>query len=285
MFENQSQLEKNASGLPAAPAASGGARQHRLMAAALALLIIALLIVIYRSLSPSSDEEADYDPPADATATTSIPDPVPAPAMAALPAAKGHASAKNHAGSHAASSATKSASPDPASPTAATDAPPMTAQTERTVLPPLEVEVVAGDNHQTVRPGSNSVRLDLQRGVPPQPSTEATAAAPPDTAASSTHDAAEKVEMSAGEQLVTRTVRPEYPLLARQAKVQGSVILQVLIGKDGVIQNLRVVGGPPILASAAQDAVRQWRFKPHVVGQEAVETQAKIIVNFTISTN
>jgi protein TonB len=63
------------------------------------------------------------------------------------------------------------------------------------------------------------------------------------------------------------------------------VILQALIGKDGIIQNLRVVSGPRILAGAAEDAVRQWRFKPHFVGGEAVETQAKITVNFTISTN
>src|ERR1700730_12161200 len=71
----------------------------------------------------------------------------------------------------------------------------------------------------------------------------------------------------------------------RQMKVQGSVVLQALIGKDGIIQNLRVVSGPRILASAAEDAVRQWHFKPHFEGTEAVETQAKITVNFTISTN
>ena len=85
--------------------------------------------------------------------------------------------------------------------------------------------------------------------------------------------------------IVTRPVTPNYPLLARQMKVQGSVILQALIGKDGIIQNLRVVSGPHILSSAAQDAVRQWHFKPHFEGDEAVETQAKITVNFTISTN
>ena len=68
-------------------------------------------------------------------------------------------------------------------------------------------------------------------------------------------------------------------------KVEGSVILQALIGKDGTIQNLRVVSGPHILANAAQDAVRQWHFKPHYEGSEAVETEAKITVNFTISTN
>jgi protein TonB len=85
--------------------------------------------------------------------------------------------------------------------------------------------------------------------------------------------------------IVTSPVKPSYPVLARQMKVQGSVILRALIGKDGIIQNLRVVSGPHILASAAQDAVRQWHFKPHVEGSESVETEAKITVNFTISTN
>jgi protein TonB len=85
--------------------------------------------------------------------------------------------------------------------------------------------------------------------------------------------------------MVMRSVQPEYPMLARQMKVQGSVILQALIGRDGMIQDLRVLSGPPILASAAQEAVRQWHFKPHYVGAQPVETRASITVNFMISTN
>ena len=86
-------------------------------------------------------------------------------------------------------------------------------------------------------------------------------------------------------EVVSQPVKPDYPLLARQMKVQGSVILQALIGRNGLIQDLRVLSGPPILASAAQEAVKQWHFKPHYQGAEPVETQAKITVNFTISTN
>jgi len=101
-----------------------------------------------------------------------------------------------------------------------------------------------------------------------------------------TANAAERVQMSADtSDVVSRPVQPDYPLLARQMKVQGSVILQALIGRDGLIQDLRVVSGPPILATAAQDAVKQWHFKPHYQGSDAVETQARITVNFTISTN
>ena len=73
-------------------------------------------------------------------------------------------------------------------------------------------------------------------------------------------------------------------MLARQMKVQGSVVLQALIGKDGLIQDLRVLSGPGILSTAAQEAVRQWRFKPYLQNGQAVETEANITVNFTIST-
>jgi protein TonB len=168
-----------------------------------------------------------------------------------------------------------------------TDPPPPAATiTARTVLPPLEVEVVAGDTHRKIHPGSSSVRVDMQPDTRPQPATDVNTAGDSETTAKITSDAPERVQMSATtSDAVASPVRPNYPLLARQMKVEGSVILQALISRDGVIQNLRVVSGPNILANAAQDAVRQWHFKPHYEGSEAVETQAKITVNFTISTN
>ena len=84
---------------------------------------------------------------------------------------------------------------------------------------------------------------------------------------------------------MARPVEPDYPLLAKQMKVQGSVVLQALIGKAGTIEDLRVLSGPAILSSAAMEAVKQWRFRPYYVSGEPVETQARITVNFTISTN
>ena len=154
----------------------------------------------------------------------------------------------------------------------------------RTVLPPLEVEVVAGSAHRKLRPGSDSLRIDLEP-EDDSPNKQA-AAAQKETSAAVTTNAADRatipIETS---NVVNQTVRPDYPLLARQMKVQGSVILQALIGRDGLIQNIRVISGPPILASAAQEAVKQWHFKPHYEGAETVETQAKITVNFVISTN
>jgi TonB family protein len=153
------------------------------------------------------------------------------------------------------------------------------------VLPPLEIEVVAGDEHRALSSTSNPVRVDLQTGTPP-PTPADPPAGQSDTAASSTAQAAERVEIDASAPpVISRSVRPDYPLLARQMKVEGAVTLQALISRDGQIQELHVLSGPPILAHAAQEAVRQWHFKPHYVGAEPVETQARITVNFTISTN
>ena len=73
-----------------------------------------------------------------------------------------------------------------------------------------------------------------------------------------------------------------YPALAQHMKVQGSVVLQAVIGVDGIIQDLHVLSGPTILAAAAQQAVREWRFKPVLQNGQPVETKANIIVNFNI---
>jgi protein TonB len=147
----------------------------------------------------------------------------------------------------------------------------------RTALPPLEVEVVAGDSHKVVRPGNSAVKVEL-------PDAEASTTPSVNMPALSTN-AGERVRMSADTTHVLQSpVGPSYPVLARQMKVQGAVVLQALIGADGGIQDLRVLSGPAILASAAREAVRQWRFKPYLQNGTPVETQANITVNFTIST-
>jgi TonB family protein len=248
------------------------------MVGSLCLLLLALGIVLWHDRDfwfPDSPDEADDAQPVDSAPIANSP-------RELAPVAKLATTKPNHKALHAPSK-TESASPTGA---AASTPPPDAATTSRTVLPPLEVEVVAGDTHRVIRPGSSSVRVDLQPGSPPRPTSEAPTTRDVDSAANVTSNAAEHVQMSPdASALVTIPVKPNYPLLARQMKVQGSVILQALIGRDGIIQNLRVVSGPYILASAAQDAVRQWHFKPHLQGSEAVETQAKITVNFTISTN
>jgi protein TonB len=77
-------------------------------------------------------------------------------------------------------------------------------------------------------------------------------------------------------------IHATYPVLAQHMNVQGSVVLEAIVGADGIIQNLKVVSGPPILASAAQQAVREWHFKPIIQNGQAVESKATITVNFSI---
>jgi protein TonB len=83
--------------------------------------------------------------------------------------------------------------------------------------------------------------------------------------------------------LVLHKVQPAYPPLARTARVQGSVVLAAVIGKDGTIQNLHVISGHPLLTQAALDAVRQWRYKPYILNGEPVEVDTQVTVNFTLS--
>jgi periplasmic protein TonB len=258
-------------------------KQRKLMVGSLCLLLLALSIVLWHDRDfwfPDSSEDADSDQVVESSPAAEVApvQPSAAPAATAKAAQSKQLLSKHQNLKHETASE--------AQPPAAQTLPPPAVVNSRTVLPPLEVEVVAGDTHRTLRPGSSSVHVDLQPGIPPQPVNDA--AVPEDTgnAGALTNDAAERVQMSPGtSEMVTRPVKPSYPLLARQMKVQGSVILKALISKDGTIQSLRVMSGPHILASAAQDAVRQWHFKPHFEGSEAVETQAKITVNFTISTN
>jgi TonB family protein len=83
--------------------------------------------------------------------------------------------------------------------------------------------------------------------------------------------------------LVAKTV-PAYPPLARQAHVQGMVVLDADISKDGTIESLRVISGHPLLVPAAIDAVKQWRYKPYLVNASPVPVNSKIMVNFVLST-
>ena len=83
--------------------------------------------------------------------------------------------------------------------------------------------------------------------------------------------------------LVIHKVQPNYPPLAKTARVQGAVQLAAIIGKDGTIQNLHVLSGHPLLTQAALDAVKQWRYKPYILNGEPVEVDTQITVNFTLS--
>jgi protein TonB len=92
-----------------------------------------------------------------------------------------------------------------------------------------------------------------------------------------------RVSQGVSQGLLVHQVKPTYPALARQARIQGTVVLQAEIGKDGSIQNLRLISGHPMLAPAAIEAVKQWKYKPYFLNGEPVEVETTINVNFTLA--
>ena len=223
------------------------------MLLALVLLLVSLTVVLAKNREIWSD--------ADETATADDGSPVwnpnsamPAPSATSVPAAKAqtHVVAKapvNHANTERAIVASN-----------------------RTSVPPLEIEVVGGDAH------SNSVKVTMPAGSGSRAASSTAVEWGPATVA------AERVQMASDSApAAPRSVELPYPLLARQMKVQGSVLLQAFISADGIVRDLRVLSGPAILASAAREAARSWRFRPYLQNGHAVETQATIAVNFTIN--
>jgi len=95
----------------------------------------------------------------------------------------------------------------------------------------------------------------------------------------------QRVRVSQGvtQGLLIRKVQPNYPPLARQARIQGQVLLAAEISKDGTIENLHLISGHPMLAPAAIEAVKQWKYKPYILNGEPVEVETQITVNFTLS--
>jgi periplasmic protein TonB len=92
-----------------------------------------------------------------------------------------------------------------------------------------------------------------------------------------------RVSQGVTQGLLIRKVQPNYPPLARQARIQGQVLLAAEISKDGSIENLHLISGHPMLAPAAIEAVKQWKYKPYILNGEPVEVETQITVNFTLS--
>jgi protein TonB len=78
-------------------------------------------------------------------------------------------------------------------------------------------------------------------------------------------------------------VAPQYPPEAGRARIEGTVVLMAVIGKDGTVKDVRIENGLPILVQAAIDAVKQWRYRPYMIDGEPVEVDSRITINFTLS--
>lgn len=97
--------------------------------------------------------------------------------------------------------------------------------------------------------------------------------------------APQRVRVSAGVEsgLLQSKVDPVYPPLARQASIQGVVTLHVIISREGDVENIQLVSGHPMLAPAAIEAVKQWKYKPFLLNGEPVIVETQVMVNFVLS--
>ena len=138
--------------------------------------------------------------------------------------------------------------------------------------PALELPGVPGVPGSPGLPGTRSFVLDsLGPGTNPLPLLS-----PPPTA--------RQVRVShMMEGNLIHQVQPAYPPLARLARIQGTVVLRAIISREGKIENLEVLSGHPMLAPAAIEAVRQWRYRPYLLNDQPVEVETQVSVNFTLS--
>jgi TonB family protein len=144
--------------------------------------------------------------------------------------------------------------------------------------------VQAFDEHLTLRASfqsSDGVYLRIiAPGVAPPPPPP-----PPPSAQAALQNPPEKIRVGGNVQsaMIVTKVPPLYPALAKVAGVQGAVRLAVIIAKDGTVQEIHVLDGPPLLVQAAMDAVKQWVYKPTFLNGDPVAVETTIDVNFTLS--
>lgn len=84
---------------------------------------------------------------------------------------------------------------------------------------------------------------------------------------------------------LVRKVIPPYPQIARIAGVQRTVVLHAQIGKDGRVESVQTISGPPMLIAAAVSAVKQWQYRPYILNGEPVVVETSITVHFTLGSN
>jgi TonB family protein len=239
--------------------ASSGSKRRRQLFLALTLLLMALVLVVARNwqfwLSALSLEEATNQ----ATPDTGKKD----EAMA-RPARLRKAGAKQ------------------TPPARAQEHSEVTPEPGETTLAPLRVDVTyASGQHRTLMARNSAVHVDLEHNS--QQSVDIPERSAMSSAGTETAGGGQVRFSPQTAEVVVRRVEPVYPLLAQQENVQGAVVLQARIDKDGNVQSLQVLSGPAILTAAALEAVKQWRFKPHYESDRATPVETRITVNFTIT--
>jgi protein TonB len=162
-----------------------------------------------------------------------------------------------------------------------------TAQTKDVSTPPAQVLSVPVEVPKTTASTKKEEPTGTDAAPPSLPGAMSSNMGPlvKDMSANVPKLAGQKLRVSSGvaQGQLLRQVSPQYPNQARQERVEGTVVLQAVISKDGSVQKLAVVSGPSMLTRAAMDAVKQWRYRPFALNGEPVEADTQINVNFKLN--
>jgi periplasmic protein TonB len=201
-----------------------------------------------------------------ASASAPVDQEVPAPApVASAPAVAPNRQAADLNGSPASANAAAAAATVPAAASPASAA-------------PQPADPVPADNTQKAAVQPAKQDTDHTGSTPAL--VAASASIPPTASAKSTNsDLLEVPEDFADDQVIHR-VHPNYPRQARVRKLRGAVVLEAVVNKQGKVDSLQLVSGDPLLAQAAADAVKQWRYKPYLHNGEYTEFQTRVTVEF-----
>jgi protein TonB len=193
---------------------------------------------------------------------------------------------------------TQKPSPVALSPSAPTFNPKKPAVPATSFDPPTPPGVV-----KTIAEGTVFVNTQTPRPAPPKPATvESVEPASPDAFSADSHSSDQaisglmnmpstvpqpgpqtlKISQGVSQGLLVTKVAPVYPARAMQTHVQGAVQMLATISKDGDITGMKLLSGEPILAKAAMDAVKQWKYKPYLLNGQPMAIQTQITVNFTL---
>lgn len=147
---------------------------------------------------------------------------------------------------------------------------------------PSKAETKAGGDAKVPANANNVARSSAApANMNPAPNAARPNAASPASAAG----ASSRMRISQGvsEGMLMSQVAPSYPPLARSARVQGPVVLDVVIGKDGSVRSIKAESGHPLLVPAAIDAVKQWHYKPYKLDGKPIDFDTQVVVNFKLT--
>jgi TonB family protein len=94
-----------------------------------------------------------------------------------------------------------------------------------------------------------------------------------------------KVSPGVSEGLIAKKVQPDYPQLARTARIQGDVVLKIIVSSEGEVSQVNLISGHPLLAAAAISAVKQWKYKPYLLNGNPVAVETQVVVAFRLDTS